>query len=118
MSATKIGENTTNLLKLLFFTINLHFVTSNQIYARRKLYLSLTSSIFFVFLPLEMQKRLEQTKSSTRFLSFSEKEGPTNLSKWQLQKPFSPVCMVLAQLTSMNALYYMWSLEDILFMKN
>ena len=29
VSATKIGENTTNIVELLFFTINLHFVTSN-----------------------------------------------------------------------------------------
>ena len=62
MSATKIGENTTNISKLLFFTINLHFVTSNQISTYRKLNLPLTSSIYFVFLPLEMQKRLKQTK--------------------------------------------------------
>ena len=61
-SATKIGENTTNISKLLFFTINLHFVTSNQISIYRKLNLPLTNSIYFVFLPLEMQKRLKQTK--------------------------------------------------------
>ena len=61
MSTTKIGENTTNISKLLFFTINLHFVTSNQISTYRKLNLPLTSSIYFVFLPLEMQKRLKQT---------------------------------------------------------
>ena len=29
VSATKIDENTTNISKLLFFTINLLFVTSN-----------------------------------------------------------------------------------------
>ena len=62
MSATKIDENTTNISKLLFFTINLHFVTSNQISTFRKLNLLLSSSIYFVFLPLEMQKRLKQTK--------------------------------------------------------
>ena len=58
MSATKIGENTTNILKLPIFIINLHFVASNQIFTYRKLNLSLTSSIYFVFLPLEMQKTL------------------------------------------------------------
>ena len=62
MSATKIGENTTNILKLLFFIINLHSVTSNQISTYRKLNLPLTSSIYLVFLPLEMEKWLEQTK--------------------------------------------------------
>ena len=62
MSATKIGENITNISKLLFFTINLHFATSNQISRYRKLNLPLTSSIYFVFLPLEMQKRLNRPK--------------------------------------------------------
>ena len=61
MSATKIGGNTTNIL-LLFFTINFHFATSNQISTYRKLNLPLKSSIYFVFLSLEMQNRLEQTK--------------------------------------------------------
>ena len=61
MSATKIGENTTNILKLLFFTMNLHFVTSNQLSTFRKLNLSLISCVYFAFFPLEMQKRLEQS---------------------------------------------------------
>ena len=73
-SATKIGENTTNISKLLFFTINLHFVTSNQISIYRKLNLPLTNSIYFVFLPLEMQKRLKQTKVCHAFSYFIWKE--------------------------------------------
>ena len=56
VSATKIGESTTDILKLLFFTINLHFVKS-KLSTYRKLNLPLTSRIYFVFLPLEMQKR-------------------------------------------------------------
>ena len=74
VSVTKIGENTTKISKLLFFTINLHFVTSNQISTYRKLNLSLTSSIYFVFLPLEMQKRLKQTKVCHAFSYFVWKE--------------------------------------------
>ena len=74
MFVTKIGENTTNILKLLLFTINLHFVTSNQISAYRKLNFPLTSSICFVFLPLEMQKRLKQTKVYHPFSYFVWKE--------------------------------------------
>ena len=69
MPTTKIGENTTNILKLLFFTINLHFVTSNQI--------STYSSIYFLFLPLEMQKkkRLEQAKKyTTRLLNLKRND--------------------------------------------
>ena len=74
VSATKIGENTTNISKLLFFTIHLHFITSNQISTYRKLNLPLSSSIFFVFLPLEMQKRLKQTKVCHAFSYFVWKE--------------------------------------------
>ena len=48
------GQSTTNILKLLFFTINLQFVKSNQISTSRKLNLPLTSSIYFVFLPVKM----------------------------------------------------------------
>ena len=62
VSATKIGRNTNNILKLLYFTINLHFVTWNQTFTDRKLNLPFTSSIHVSFLPLEMQKWLEQTK--------------------------------------------------------
>ena len=62
LSAIKIGESTTNILKLMFFTVNFHLATSNQISTYRKLNLPLTRSICFVFLPLEVQKRLEQTK--------------------------------------------------------
>ena len=74
VSATKIGENTTNISKLLFFTMNLHFVTSNQISTFRKLNLPLSSSISFVFLPLKKQKRLKQTKVFHAFSYFIWKE--------------------------------------------
>ena len=74
MSATKIGQNATSISKLLFFTINLHFVTSNQISTFRKLNLNLSSSICFVFLPLEMQKRVKQTKVCHAFSYFVWKE--------------------------------------------
>ena len=74
MSATKIGEKTINILKLMFFTINLYVVTSNQISTYRKLNLPLTSSIYFVFLPLEIQNRLEQTKVYHAFSYFVWKE--------------------------------------------
>ena len=74
MSATKIGESTTNILKLMFFPINLHFFKSNQISTYGKLNLTFTSSICFVFLPLEMQKRLELTKAYHSFSYFVWKE--------------------------------------------
>ena len=74
MSTTKIDENTTKISKLLLFTLNLHFVTSSQISKYRKLNLPLISSIYFVFLPLEMQKRLKQTKVCHAFSYFVQKE--------------------------------------------
>ena len=77
MSATKIGENTTNILKLLFSIINLHSVTSNQISTYRKLNLSLTSSIYFVFLPLEMQKKTQADQNIPRvFLLCLKRNDP------------------------------------------
>ena len=47
--------------KLLFFTINLHFVISNQIPAYRKSNLPLKSDSYSA-LPLDMQGRLKQIK--------------------------------------------------------
>ena len=74
MSATKIGENSQHF-KLLFFTINLHFVTSNRIPKYRKPNLHLTSSIYLVFLPLEMQGRLKETEVCYTFFYFVWKEA-------------------------------------------
>ena len=54
--------------------INLHFIKSNQISTYRKLNLPLTSGIYFGFLPLAMQKRLEQTKVYHSFSHFVWKE--------------------------------------------
>ena len=67
VSATKIGKNTTNILKLLFFIINLDFLTSKQISTYRKLKL-------LAFLTSEMQERLQQTKVYYAFCYFALKE--------------------------------------------
>ena len=77
----KIGENTTNILKLLFFIINVHFVTWNQLSTSRKLNFPLTSSVYFVFFRLEMQKRLKQTKAYHAFSHFVWKETTHKLLK-------------------------------------
>ena len=74
VSATKIAESATNILELMFFTLNLQFVKSNQISIVRKLNLPLTRSIYFVFLLLEMQKRLKKTKVYHLFSYFVWKE--------------------------------------------
>ena len=63
-------------VQLLFLKINLHFVTSNQISTYRKLNLSLINGIYSilysVFFPLEMQRRLVQTKVYYTFFTQSE----------------------------------------------
>ena len=47
--------------KLLFFTRDFHPITSNQISTFRKLNLPFSQAVF-LFLPLEMQRRLKQTR--------------------------------------------------------
>ena len=95
----QIGENTTNILKLLFFIINLHSVTSNQISTYRKLNLPLTSSIYFIFLPLEMRKKTRTDQSIPRiFLLYLKRKDPQTFKSGSCKKSFFPVCMLLLQL--------------------
>ena len=89
VSTTKIGENTTNISKLLFFTLNLHFVTSNQISTYRKLNLPLTSSIYFIFLPLEMQNKTQTDQSMPRFfLLCLKRSDPQTFKSGSCKKSF------------------------------
>ena len=89
MSATKIGKNSTNILKLLVFMINLHFVTSNQISTYRKLKLSLTGSIYFVFLPLEMLKETRTDQSISRvFLLYLKRIDPQTFKRSSCKNSF------------------------------
>ena len=101
MFATKIGKNTTNILKLLFFIINLHSVTSNQISIYRKLNLSLTSSIYFILLPLEIKKKTQTDQSIPCVFLLCLKRNDPQTFKCQLQKSFPPVCMLLLKLALM-----------------
>ena len=64
--------------KLLFFTTNLHFF---QTPTYRKPNLPLTSSIYLVFLPLEMQGKLKQTKVYHMFVLLVLKETNDKSSK-------------------------------------
>ena len=110
VSGTKIVENTINILKLLFFIINLDFNTSQQISTQRKLNQLLTSSIFFVFLTPEMQERLEQTKTYYAFSYFVLKEMKQKPLKRVATKSHFSVCMLLLLLAPMNVfLLYMIS---------
>ena len=102
VSTTKIGENTTNISKLLFFTINLHFVTSNQITTFRKLNLPPSSSIYFVFFTSINAKKTQKDQSMPRvFLLCLKRNDPQR----QLQTFFSPVRMLLVQLASINVFH-------------
>ena len=81
--------------KLLFFTIDLHFATSNQISAHRKLNLPLTCSIYLVFLPLEMQRKLRQIKVYHALFCFVGEETTDNPLKVAPAKTlFSVMCVI------------------------
>ena len=68
----------------------------------------LASSIYFVFLSVEMQKRLEQAKVYLLFSYFVWKETTPKPLKVVPAKNPSPVCTLLVQFVSMNVFYSMW----------
>ena len=89
MLMLKIGEKITNILKLLLFITNLHSVTSNQISAYRKLNLPLISSIYLVFLNLEMQKKTRTDPSIPRaFLLCLKRNDPQTFKSGSCKNPF------------------------------
>ena len=55
LTDVKNRQKRIQILKLVFFTLTLHFLTSNEITTHRNLSLPLTTSIYLVFLPLEIQ---------------------------------------------------------------
>ena len=76
-------------LKSMFFTINLHFAISNQIPLFMKLNLLLTSSTYLAFLPLEMHKKLEQTKVYQEFfLLCLKRNDPQTFKSGSCKNPF------------------------------
>ena len=79
--------------------------------------LPLTNSIYLFFLPLEMQRKLKQTKVYHTFFNFVWKET-THKPLIKIATPKSPVCMLLVKLASMNVFYSMWLLEGITFHKS
>ena len=88
--------------KLLFFTINLHFVTSNQIPTLRKRNLPLSSSIYLVFLPLEIQGWLKQTKVYHTYFYFVWKETTHKPLKMAVAKTLFSSVYAIGTLVSMN----------------
>ena len=89
---TKIGENTINTLNCCFFTVSLHFVTSNQISTYRKLNMSLTSSIYLVS---RNAKKLKQTKViATRCFALKKEKVRKPLKVAIAKTLFSSVCVI------------------------
>ena len=98
MSATKLGESKTNNSKLLFFVINLQFVTSNQIsitkFTSHKQYL-------FSLLTSRNEKRETQTDQSIPHVVLLWKETTYKLIKVAVAKTlFSSVYVI--GITSIN----------------
>ena len=60
-------------------------------------------------------RKTQADQSIPHIFYFARKETTHKPSKWQQQKHFSPVCMLLVQFASMNVFYSMWQLEDIIF---
>ena len=118
MSATKIGENRTNILKLLFFITNVHSVTSNQISTFRKLNLCLTSSIYLVFLPLEMLKKARTDQNIPRvFLLFLKRNDPQTFKSGSCKNPFLQCVCYCYNLFRRMFFILCDNLNTLLFMK-
>ena len=84
----------------------LYCVTSLCYYiSMRKLILLLISNIviYCTLSSTEIQRRLIQTKVYFNVFTLPEKKELKSLQKRQLQKKFSPVCMLSIELASMNA---------------
>ena len=69
--------------------MNLHFVTWNKISAYKRLSFSLISSIYFIALPLKMQKRLtDQSKVDHTFLICLKRNNPQTLRSSSFKNPY------------------------------
>ena len=86
MSATKIGKNRTNILKLLFFTINLHFATSNQMFTYRK---ASHKQYLFRLLTTRNAKKTWTDQSIPRaFLLCLKRNDPQTFKSGSCKNPF------------------------------
>ena len=87
MSATKTGKKPNNILKLLFFVINLHCHIKPNIYYRN-LNFPLTNGTYFVFLPLQMQKETKTDQSLPRaFLLCLKRNDPQTFKSGSGKNP-------------------------------
>ena len=113
----KNRRNHNQHVQLLFFKINLHFVTRNKISTYRKLNLLLLNSIYLVFFPLEMQRRLIQTEVYYMFFLLSLKRNSSQTFKNKLQKTFSLDFFSLVQLASINVFVLCGNWKTLFFIK-
>ena len=74
--------------KLVFFTINLHFVTSDQVSKYRKLTLPLTSIIYLFDSPLEMRKKDSNKLKLIDTLLFLKRNDPQSCENAFLQREY------------------------------
>ena len=87
MSTTKIGENTTNISKLVFSQYI--YTSSHQTkYLHIENWICLPQAEFFCLTSRNAKKNTQTDQSS------SYKKRPTNLQKWHLQKVFSSVYVI------------------------
>ena len=94
--------------KLLFFTTNLHFLTSKQISTYRKPHLPPTSRIYLVFLPLEMQGRLKHTKVYHTLFNFVWKKTTNKPLKVAAAKTYFSSLHVIGTTCFVESFYSMW----------
>ena len=85
MSATKIGANTTNILKLHFFIIKLHFVTSNQLSTDRKLNLQ---CLFRLLSPRNAKKTQTDQNIPCVFPLCLKRNDPQTFKSASCKNPF------------------------------
>ena len=114
MSATKIGESTTNILKLFFFIIKLHFVTSNQLSTDRKLNLQ---CLFRLLSPRNAKKTQTDQNIPCVFPLCLKRNDPQTFKSASCKNPFLQcVCYCYNLLRSMLfILCDTW--KTLLFMK-
>ena len=96
----------------MFFTIHLHFITSNQISAYKKLNLPLSSSIFCLL--ISGNAKQTQTDQSMPHV-FLQETTQKPLKVTSAKSIFSSVYMLLVELDSVIVFHSMWSLKDITF---
>ena len=87
--------------KLVFFTINLHFITSDQVSKYRKLTLPLTSIIYLFDSPLEMRKKDSNKLKLIDTLLFLKRNDPQSFKGRCCENAF------------LQREYYWWDLLEL-----